>query len=968
MLQIMQNAITSRLQLVIAFLLLGTFSTHAQYYVRGQDPASIRWQQIHTEHFQLIFPEEYAERAAYIADVLEHAYIPASASLEHMPRKVPVIVHNRTVVSNGFVSWAPARIELFTNPPPHNDVHNWHERLAIHEYRHVVQIDKLNQGITGVLAFLFGEHATGAMLGLFLPLWLLEGDAVATETALTHGGRGRQPHFEQGLRAQVMEKGIYSFDKATLGSHKEHVPNHYELGYQLIASGRASYGKDIWSKTIDNAARRPYSIFPKGVEFKKQTGLNIRRHYRQTFKSLDSAWTVQMQKHDYTPYTRVNPDNQLFTNYRSPTFLNDSTLLFVKTGLEDIPHAVLLDTGGQEKLLFTPGFYNSEIFSAGSDLIAWTELRNDPRWEHRSWSEVHTYSLSSGSKRRITSGTRFFSPAVAPRDDRIVVAEVTSLDEYALVIIDAATGEENARIQAPDNAFLMHPTWHPDGESLIAIAQNETGKRIVGIDPNSGVFSTLFHAGHTDISRPRYLANGLIVFNGAFSGIDNVYLLEETSGEVAQLTSSRFGAIDATLSPDGKTLVWSDYSSMGYRAVMHTDGLPETPPLRDVEDHSVAFHKILAAQENTVVSESAVPRFERKVTRYRKGLNLFNIHSWGPFALNIDTKEATPGISLFSQNALSTSMAQFGYEYDLNEELGKFFVRYSYLGLYPVIDITAESGLRRAFYLDQQDERQPFLWRENTISTSISLPLQYRHGPYFFGLNPSLRPGITKVASTDDSPEFFNENEVYTMAYRVWGYWQRRSVMRDIRPRWGQVLDINYRHTPFRGTDMGSVAAARLINFLPGLAQHHSLRISAAYQEQVQGVSKDNTINYMFPNLINYPRGITGRGDLSAWSFSADYAFPLAYPEWTIPSLLYIKRLSINLFADYANATHRVVPDEEDNQEPYLVKDDLWSLGIDFMSDVHVFRFFAPMNIGLRSSYLPGEERFDFRFLFVFDI
>lgn len=961
---------TARIILVIAFLLVAVVSSHAQYYVRGQDPASTRWLQIHTEHFQLIFPEDYAERAAYIADLLEYAYLPASASLEHRPRKVPVILHNQTVVPNGFVSWAPARIEMFTNPPPYNDVHNWHERLAIHEFRHVVQIDKLNQGITGALAFLFGEHATGAMLGLFLPLWFLEGDAVATETALTYGGRGRQPHFEQGLRAQVIEQGIYSFDKATLGSLKDHIPNYYELGYQLVASARADYGKEVWSNTLDNIARKPYTIFPKDIAFKNQTGLNIGGHYRKTLKSLDSAWTAQMHMHDYTPNRRINPDNQLFTNYRSPTFLNDTTLLFLKTGLGDIPRVVMLQTNSEEKLLFTPGFYNADFFSVGGDLIAWTELRNDPRWEHRSWSEVHTYDITTGKKQRITKGTRYFSPAVSSNGRLIAVTEVTAVDEHTLVILDASTGMETMRLASPGNAFLMHPAWHPGGRSLIAIAQDEGGKRIVGFDLTSGSHVTLFDAGHTDISRPSYLADGLIVFNAAFSGIDNVYILEETSGEVSQLISSRFGGIDATLSPDGQTLVWSDYSSMGYRAAMHTGGLPETTPLPEVEDHSVAFHKILAAQEGTIVSESTVTRVERDVTRYRKGLNLFNIHSWGPFALNVDTREANPGASIFSQNALSTSIAEFGYAYDLNEELGKFFVRYSYLGLYPALDLTAESGLRRSFYRDNNDSEKlhPFLWRENTLNMGVSVPLQHRRGPYFFGLMPSVRPGLTKVASTDDSPDFFNENELFTIAYRLWGYWQMRSVMRDIRPRWGQVIDINFRHTPFGGTDMGSVASARLISFFPGLARHHSFRIGAAYQERRRGTPKENTINYMFPNLINYPRGITGRNDLKTLSFSADYAFPLAYPEWTIPSLLYVKRLSMNLFADYANATRRVVPDEDENLDPYLVKDDLWSLGVDLMSDVHVIRFFAPMNIGLRSSYLPGEERFDFRFLFVFDI
>ncbi len=954
--------------LITIFIVFGWgIASQAQYYVRGQDPASLRWKQINTENFRVIFPEDYAERAAYIADVLEFSYEPASASLGHRPRRVPVILHNQTVVPNGFVSWAPARIEMFTNPPPGDGVHNWHERLAIHEFRHVVQVDKMNQGITRALSFLFGQQATGAIFGIFIPLWLLEGDAVAIETALTHGGRGREPDFEQGLRAQWLQKGAFNVDKAMLGSYKDHVPNYYELGYQMVASARYSYGVDIWDKVFDHIARRPYTIFPLAFGLKKYTGHNVKGLYHHTVEILDSAWTAQKEKHSYTGYRQINAAQPLFTNYRSLTFLNDSTLLAAKTGLEDIPRVVSIDPDGEEERLFTPGFYNSEVFSIGGGLLGWSELRNDPRWGHRSWSEIHTYDLETGDKQRITRRTRFFSPAVSPDGSQIAVTEVTDLDKYALVVVDSHTGEEVLRAAAPRNAYLMQPQWHPGGHTIIAIAQDEAGKRIVAYDKQSGTYSDLFHAGHTDIARPRYIGDEQIVFTGAFSGIDHIYLLETASGEVFQLVSSRFGAIDAVLSPNGQWLAWSDYSADGYRAVQHKGGLPALKPLDAVEDHSVGFHNMLADQEGAVISESAVPRKEREVKRYHKGLNLFNIHSWGPIALNVDTREVNPGLSLLSQNALSTSIAELGYEYDINEELGKFFVRYSYLGLYPVIDITAESGLRRAFYRyeDKPDEWHPFLWRENSVDLGVSMPLRFRRGPVSYGLTPVVRPGIKKVARTGDSPDFFLENEVYTMAYRLTAFRQHRMVMRDMAPRFAQLIDLNYRHTPFGGTDMGSARGARMIFYFPGVIRHHSFRLSAAYQEQETGTPKEQSMNYLFPNLINYPRGISGRYDKRTYSFSADYSFPLAYPEWNIPSVLYIKRFTLNFFGDYARATRRITPEEGD---PFTTDEDLYSLGADFMSDIHVLRSFSPMGLGLRTIYLPQEERFEFRLLFVFDI
>ncbi|MDR4987694.1 MAG: hypothetical protein RG741_02500 [Bacteroidales bacterium] len=955
--------------IVLLFIIAASVAVRGQYFIRGQDPAGIRWKQIHTRHFQLIFPEDYASRAAYLADLLEHSYEPASASLGHKPRKVPVILHNRSVVHNGFVSWAPARIELFTTPPPGNDVHNWHERLAIHELRHVVQVDMLNRGVTRALSVVFGEQATGAVLGLFVPLWLLEGDAVATETALTYGGRGRLPHFEQGLRAQLLEKGPYSYDKAVLGSYKDHVPNHYELGYQLVASARASYGAGIWGDVLDYVGRRPYTLVPFSRGIKKHTGYNVTQLYEHTTDTLTAVWTEQRERHTYTIAERISPGHELFTSYRSLGFINDSTLMALKTGLRDIPRIVTLTADGQVDLLFTPGLYNSEVFSHGGGLIAWTELRKDPRWEHRSWSEVHVYDLNSGKKNRLTRNTRYFSPAVSPDGQHIAVTEASTGDYYALVILCSTTGDEITRLPSPGGGFLMQPQWHPSGTSLLAVVQDEAGKRIVSVNPGTGFFTTLFDAGHVNITRPRYLSNHEVAFNGAFSGIDNIYLLDKEADEVYLLISSVFGAIDVATSPDGRTLVWSDYTSGGYRAVSMTGSRKPIKTLAETENHATGFGGMLASQEESVITESLVPRHNRQIFPYRKGLNLFNIHSWGPISMNVDNRDINPGVSLMSQNALSTSVLEAGYEYDLNEELGTYVLRYSYLGFYPVLSLDAERGLRRSFYRrqDAQDELFPFIWREQKINLGVSIPLTFTRGPFFYGVNPTVKPGLTKVSRTSDAPDFFAQNELYTMAYRLFAYRQLRMVQRDMGPRRAQVIDLNYRHTPFGGTDMGSVLAARLITYFPGVSRHHSFRTSIAYQVRQQGIPKDNTINYIFPNLINYPRGISGRNDKRTWSFSADYALPVAYPDFPIPNVIYIKRISLNLFADYARATREVIP-ENNTVDACLQKEDLFATGADIMADVHLFRFYAPITLGLRSIYLPDTDSFTFRMLFVLNI
>ena len=202
------------------------------------------------------------KRDSILQKFWEEVYKYAGRSLKHSPKKISVLVHTESAYSNGFVTWAPKRIEMYNSPNQDNYAQDWLQQLALHEFRHVVQLDKLNDGFTKMLSYILGEQAVGAVLGMFVPMWFLEGDAVTNETALTQSGRGRSPEFEQGMRAQIMDKEIYPYEKAMFGSYKDYVPNHYEMGYQLVAGARARYGADIWERALYNTGRNPLNITP----------------------------------------------------------------------------------------------------------------------------------------------------------------------------------------------------------------------------------------------------------------------------------------------------------------------------------------------------------------------------------------------------------------------------------------------------------------------------------------------------------------------------------------------------------------------------------------------------------------------------------------------------------------------------------------------------------------------------------
>lgn len=105
-----------------------------------------------------------------------------------------MIVRANGGVSNGNAGWAPKKSELYTAPP--QDVSDaWLEHLCIHEFRHIVQYDKVNQGFTKALYYIFGEQITMAVIGVYVPMWFLEGDARYSKPPSEKAGGDVHPNF-----------------------------------------------------------------------------------------------------------------------------------------------------------------------------------------------------------------------------------------------------------------------------------------------------------------------------------------------------------------------------------------------------------------------------------------------------------------------------------------------------------------------------------------------------------------------------------------------------------------------------------------------------------------------------------------------------------------------------------------------------------------------------------------------------
>jgi hypothetical protein len=938
-----------RLPLLLFTLCTLNSELNAQYFTIGTDPASVKWQRLKSERFRIIFPSELDSSAQFVANAFEYQYSASTKGLVSKPGKWPVIIHSHSIESNAYTPYAPKRMEFLTTPPQDNYAQPWLDQLVIHEFRHAVQYGSVNRGFTKGLSYVFGQQAVAGIFGLFVPMWFIEGDATVQETVMSKSGRGRSPSFEMGLRAQFLERGIYSYDKAYNGSFKDYTPNWYELGYLLVGYTRIKHGMDAWSPVMERVGKYPFMLVPFSTALHKQTGKGKSRLYEEITDSLQSDWRRQAVKIDYTSYHLISPSpGKNYTHYDEAVFLTDSLMIVDKMSIDDVNRYMLIDFYGNEKVLITPGLgMLDDALSAANGKVCWAEEDRDPRWSLRNYGVLKIYDVSSGKQRQLTHQTKYFAPILSDDGSRILAVESPPDGRYALVILDASTGEVIYRITSPENYFFMQPNWSTDGKTVVSTVLSEQGKSLVIADPVTGRMRIIIPFGFGDIGEPVFYKQ-FILYRAPYSGIDNIYAADTLTGEIFQVTSTHFGASGPVVSPDGKRLVYSNYTSMGNELVWAELDQASWLPLNKVEDHSIKLYEPLSKQMNFIFDPDSVPKVDHTAKPYRKGLNLFNFHSWAPLAIDIDNTNVNPGVTLLSQNLLGTSITSLGYEYNLNEETGKYFLKYSYEGLYPAFDMGIDYGIREGINSDTAADVRNFYFHELNSYVDVRIPLGWYTRSWFVGLQPSAGYSLKYLEMITDSILFIHDR-VQSMDFRSYFYAQLRQSNRDLIPRWGQTLDLNYRHAPFTGDSANSIFSAELTLYFPGLLRHHGFKIYGGYQDRFVDY-------YSYSGMINLPRGYSGIYGNQIFSGSISYEFPVFYPDWHIGPVIYIKRLKAALFYDQA-WVYDTEPDQSYN-----------SFGADLTLDFHLFRLFAPLEAGLRSIYFPENGTFGFEFLYRLNI
>lgn len=951
-----------RLCLFIPVLLIfSALPAFCQYYDTGQDPASLKWLQIRTPRFTVIYPKSYGTEGENFAKALEKACSDLNVLYPSVRFRLPVIIHNYTITSNGYVAWAPSRMEIYPTPEQNSIPLDTRRQLAVHELTHVMQMESLNHGFTKVLSFIAGQQAPGVVSSL-LPFWFLEGDAVFSESLLTGSGRGRTPSFQKQLKAIAVEKGrMYSYDKLINGSFRDFIPDYYETGYQMVTWANSVYSHDLWVKTLKTTAGEPFLLNPVNISLRKNASLTKKELYKESFDSLATIWRKDDTASGNESYPEMNPPKKgSFINYYSPVAAGNDTIIAVRTSLSDIPSFVLLrPSEHSEKRIHYPGYSNPRVISSAGGKLVWVEMRNDPRWDNRSWSVIRIMDIRTGRTRQLTARTRYLSASVSP-DAKTIAATWNGVDNANnLVLLDAENGKVTGRITSPENVYLQKPQWSNDGRKLSVIFLSEHGEGIMSFDVAARKWETLVEPGRDDI-QSSCLRNDTLFYISSASGTDNIFM-RRPDGTASCITRSRFGISDLSLS--GNRLLFTDYTSSGNNICQCQVNEQELNKV--IYDHSSSFLINRFRQEKNNPETSGGTGYTP--VPYHRIAHLFRFHSWMPFYADIDKLKddpasIKPGVTLMTQNDLSTLISTFSYEYSDNKH--KFHSNIRWLGWYPVIESRLDYGNTPVIEKFTEKVSDPQEVRSGySLTNTLSLPL------YFTGTVFSKYLYISVSSALENNYLYMKEKGYYDnqqnqLTGRIYFSNYRRSALRDIYPKWAQTIDVSYSFYPFDTYFYGDIYTARSSFYFPGLFRNNGIKLRLEAEKQ-------NPRLYILKNRASLSRGYDNIVSKDLRFYSADYFMPIAYPDFNLASLLYITRIRTDLFYDITNATGNYVLEKVSGVNELSYHDyseNFNSFGIQLLSDFYVMRIPFMISGGVQAAWTKYNEAPSIKLLFNIDL
>ena len=935
-----------------ALLFLGAGILHAQITPGDDEPARVRWMFQETPSFRLLYPEGCQDLADRYGQLLEKYHATVGASLGMVPGalqygKTPVLLHPHTYFSNGAVTWAPRRMDLYTLPEPSgSDAQPWEVQLAIHEQRHLAQMQFGYRGwLFRTLKLFFGEIIPGGLAGIYPGPALLEGDAVVAETALSGSGRGRNGEFLSYYQVAFDQSDWRDWYRWRYGSYRDYAPDHYALGYMTVAGARVFFGDTLFmQRYFDGVVKNPFRIGRFRRMIKQDGGTSFKASFRKIQEGFQADWeTERAARAPFMPMERISAPSRFATNYVETAFLHGRHYA-VKAGKITPTTLVRFGEDGSEEDVRP---MSSSIANLTSDPVRgrlyWHEAVPDLRWSLAGTNRIRFYAEADGEVRDLTRSGRLFNPVPSPDGETVAAVSYPVAGGSELMILSAEDGAVLHTLPAPSGVQLTELCWQhgrlyalilcDEGFAIWRYAE-ESWERLT--EP---VAARMHSLGDIDDA---------LEFVSDLSGVDELYRYDPDTRTLTQITATPYGATDFT--SDGDKLFYSAITPSGM-ALFSTPETELRPRPVTFTPHRFAIAEALREQEKALLTEPAPPKDTlgfREPVRYRRFAHLIRPHSWAPFAFDYDAIRSTsgdqirdevdPGVTLLFQNLLGNAYGYVNYarhkdDLGYGNWMNSFHAQLTYTGFWPVLQASLAIGDRNEIKYVRQDidffgtpilrntgkilDRQAV---EATLKTYI--PLNFTKGGWSRGLIPQLSYTVSNDLFSRERVHILYDNDMESgfalgrfvgsvpggsdvplqnVSVAVRGYILRPAASSQVYPSLGIGAETGFQFRPGLTDFFTPSLYGYVYGYLSGFVPQQGLRLSVMVQHLFGGEAC-----MADPHVKLQPRGFTsaagswlGQYSSTAAKLTADYAIPFSIGDISFLSpLVYVRNFEFSPHAD----------------------------------------------------------------------
>lgn len=814
------------------FLIAGVMitSSAAQTYEPVYRP-DVKWKEINTERFRVIFPETAEKTAQRSLRILESQYEEIQELVGGELNQFPVVLNDYNDRSGGLVTTNHFRIEVEA-PPRRSKTLNprtggWLELVMPHELVHALHLSvipdislaRLIQPIAPDIAKTF--HLTA-------PFGLLEGIAVYHESNVRpgEGGRGNHPYFTNQIKANFDSDERWSIGELVYPSARTRPGGrHYFGGYAFTQWLHEEYGDDTTREIIEDLNK--WFFLGYGVSLRRVTGKwpwQLEREYQQYKSEIYTPENDSIRQEGLSPYELLptEPGGALISR---PKFLSEDEIGFYGSFYNERAGLWRYNRRNQSMDRIYTGIMteNYQYSMVEDHKLIFSRPVTHPYHENTWTLELFEVDLRSGSKVQLTEGARVHDPQ---NHGDVTTALQTHQQTSQWVLLDNEEVADTLLNIYPDH--ISEIEVNPVNSDEVAIAANINGKQALWLVDRSNP--------QIDKSQPDVAISDASVFDLSWhpegeklmfssdaDGVMNIYEWRRSDDSVYQITNTLYNAFEGSYHPNGDEIVFViQRTSTREPATLHRDDFFD----REIEYGSRQSDISRYVERDRVGDDKLEVSEDWQTEDYRTGFGWLRPRAVYPIA---EFQETFPYYNLGATVASGDVLRRNRYELSLSytQQYLWYDVGYTRRGNYPGFHVRAFSSPSSSGNIGLQNQG---------VSLGTQLPYTIENNLYFtsFSANPELRYSRYRAIYQEDIlPQPSDWVEQYRASVRFNFAWRLQQNLQDMQPNTGiQVYNQWFTgYTQEFGGLPDFAVSGGLFGYLSPLRRfNQSLRLGAEFQ------------------------------------------------------------------------------------------------------------------------------------------